>query len=65
MSKRAVPKPPYGAARRSTAAAVPSAPTLERKVRDRLPQALPILRDEAAILDRLLGAELARLFGDQ
>lgn len=64
MSKRAVPKPPFVAASSSPAEAVPGT-TSERRLRDRLPQALPILPDEAAAIDRFFGEELSKLFGDQ
>lgn len=34
------------------------------KIRDDLPHAATLLRDEAKMIDQLLGSELAKLFGE-
>lgn len=31
---------------------------------DRLPSAIPTSRDETKVIDRILGAEIAKLFGE-
>ncbi|MXO65964.1 hypothetical protein [Altericroceibacterium endophyticum] len=65
MSKRAAQQLPTSAAQDSQLAGEQNGLKGEPKVRDHLPATLPILSDEAAILDSLLGTELARLFEEE